>query len=64
MSNGSENVSFDVHEGKLKIEVDLSVNLGPSASGKTILIAKSGKAIPIDSSTYFQLTVYRYPERK
>jgi hypothetical protein len=42
-----ENVNIRIEGSKLIIEVDLSKNLGPSSSGKSTLIAKSGGNVPV-----------------
>ena len=41
-----QNVSVTVSGSKLTIEVDLAVNLGPSSSGKSIMIASTGGNVP------------------
>ena len=58
-------------EGLLTIEIDTSKELGPSASGKTIMFAtrRGNHKIDIGSSmcgerwAYLGLNLYRYPEK-
>jgi hypothetical protein len=56
-----QNVAVKVEGNKLVIEVDLTKELGPSSSGKTILIASSeGNAnVPGHEGMKFGLNVYR-----
>lgn len=37
-----ENLKFKVSEGKLLIEIDLAVDLGPSSTGGSNFVAKTG----------------------
>lgn len=57
-----KNISYAVENGKLKIEVDLSKNLGPSKSGKSSIVATSRGAIPIDGGNgkSYQLNLNLY----
>ena len=58
-------------EGILTIEIDTSKELGPSASGKTIMFATSsgnqkiniGSPASGDMWAYLGLNLYRYPEK-
>ena len=58
-------------EGLLTIEIDTSKELGPSASGKTIMFATSsgnhkiniGSPASGDIWAYLGLNLYRYPEK-
>ena len=58
-------------EGLLTIEIDTSKELGPSASGKTIMFATSSGNHKIDIGSsmcgerwaYLGLNLYRYPEK-
>lgn len=55
-----ENVKMTRDGDKLIIEVDLSVDLGPSSSGKTNVIASTrGNAKVPDSDAQIGLNVYR-----
>jgi hypothetical protein len=56
-----QNVTVRVEGNKLVIEVDLTKEIGPSSSGKTILIASSeGNAnVPGHEGVKFGLNVYR-----
>jgi hypothetical protein len=56
-----QNVTVKVEGNKLVIEVDLTKELRPSSSGKTILIASSeGNAnVPGHEGVKFGLNVYR-----
>jgi hypothetical protein len=42
-----QNIKTTVKGDKLTLEIDLKTTLGPSKSGKTILVASSGGNIPI-----------------
>ena len=61
-----KNMSMQVNGSKLVIEVDLSQDLGPSKSGKTVLIASSegNVSCPGREDVKVGLNVYRYPEKK
>ena len=55
-----QNVTMNVEGDKLTIEVDLAADLGPSKSGKTILIATtSGNATIPGRAEKIGLNVYR-----
>jgi len=60
-----ENVSVNVKGSILTIQVDLSKKIGPSASGKTIMIAKSGSGIKIPGhdGVTVNLNIYRKAEQ-
>ena len=57
-------------DGILTIEIDTTKELGPSASGKTIMLATSsgntkinvGSPVSGDMWAYLGLNLYRYPE--
>ena len=57
-------------DGILTIEIDTTKELGPSASGKTIMLATSsgntkinvGSPVSVDMWAYLGLNLYRYPE--
>jgi hypothetical protein len=61
-----KNMTMRVVDGKLLIEVDLGQEVGPSKSGKTVLIATTeGNAdCPGREDVKVGLNVYRYPEKK
>ncbi len=61
-----KNVTMKVEGSKLVIEVDLSQDLGPSKSGKTVLIAttEGNASCPDREDVKVGLNVYRYPEKK
>lgn len=42
------------------VKIDLTGNLGPSSSKKTVIVAKTGKAIQAGEA-YLGITAYRYP---
>lgn len=42
-----QNVKYEVRDGKLYIECDLAVDLGPSGSGKNIMVATSKGIKPV-----------------
>ena len=54
-----ENVKLDVKGSILTITVDLSKNLGPSASGKTQLIASTKGNVTVEGGAIVGLNVYR-----
>jgi hypothetical protein len=60
-----KNVAMKVTGNKLIIEVDLSQELGPSKSGKTLLIASTegNAACPDREDIRVGLNVYRYPPK-
>lgn len=46
----------------LTISIDLSQNLGPSSTGKTILIAKGKEEVR--DGMFLSLNAFKYPARK
>lgn len=63
-----ENVKVIVKGTKMMIEVDLEKDLGPSSSGKTVIIGttRGNQRIKVPFGTGFvflSLNVYRYPKR-
>ena len=61
-----KNVTVRIKENKLIMEVDLSKTIGPSHSGKTIIIGTSGGNSPVEdysfadgSHPYVGLNVYK-----
>jgi hypothetical protein len=56
-----QNIQVKVESNKLELTVDLSQEIGPSSSGKTILLASSeGNAnVPGHEGVKFGLNVYR-----
>lgn len=56
-----ENVEMKVEHGKLIITVDLTKDLGPSASGKSVMIATTAgnMDVPGVPDTKIGLNVYR-----
>ena len=58
-----QNVKWEVKEDKLIIEIDLTMEFGPSKSGKTITIASTrGNQKIEDTDAVIGLNVYKYPE--
>lgn len=53
------NVEVEVCGDTLTITVDLSKELGPSASGKSTLIASTGGAVTVEGGARVNLSVYR-----
>ena len=53
------NVKLNVSGDKLTIEIDLSQDFGPSASGKTIQIASTKGNKQVKDDVYLGLNVYR-----
>lgn len=60
-----ENVEMKVEHGKLIITVDLNKDLGPSASGKSVMIATTSGNVDVPGmpDTKIGLNVYRKKER-
>ena len=58
-----QNVKWEVKDDKLIIEIDLTMELGPSKSGKTITIASTRGNQKIEGAdAVIGLNVYKYPE--
>ena len=58
-----ENVKWEVKDGKLIIEIDLTQEFGLSKSGKTISIASTKGNQKIEGTdAVIGLNVYKYPE--
>lgn len=53
------NVELNVKGDTLTITIDLSKELGPSASGKSTLIASTGGAVTVEGGARVNLSVYR-----
>ena len=60
-----KNVEMTVEHGTLLIKVDLTKELGPSASGKSVIIAttEGNMDVPGASQVKIGLNVYRKKER-
>jgi hypothetical protein len=60
-----KNMTMKVVDNTLVIEVDLSQDVGPSKSGKTVLIATTEGNAPCPGRDDIKvgLNVYRYPEK-
>jgi len=60
-----KNVDLKVEHGKLIVTVDLATELGPSASGKSIIIASTEGNVDIPSAPGVKigLNIYRKKER-
>ena len=57
-----QNVKWEVKDDKLIIEIDLTMELGPSKSGKTITIASTRGNQKIEGTdAVIGLNVYKYP---
>lgn len=52
-----QNISYMVQGDYLIIKVDLTKRLGPSSTGKTVMIAK-GSGVKVDQNIGFGLNVY------
>jgi len=58
-----QNVKWEVKDDKLIIEIDLTMELGPSKSGKPITIASTRGNQKIEGTdAVIGLNVYKYPE--
>ena len=65
--SGAEPVNVDykvTDDNKLMIEVDLNQMHGPSASGKTLIIATTRSQQFISENTAFNLNVFRYMTKR
>lgn len=60
-----KNVTIEVKGNTLTLTVDLSHTIGPSSSGKTVLIASTegNAAIPGHPNVRLGLNVFAYPEK-
>ena len=67
----NDSISYDVDdEGVLTMKLDTQSDIGPSASGKTLMIASSGGNSKLnvgneasgDDFIYIGLNIYRYPQ--
>tara|TARA_R110002020_G_scaffold442581_1_gene653732 strand:+ start:231 stop:455 length:225 start_codon:yes stop_codon:yes gene_type:complete len=66
----ADSIEMSCDEGILTLKIDTNTDIGPSASGKTIMIASSGgnKKINVgdeasgDNIVMLGLNLYRYPE--
>jgi hypothetical protein len=60
-----QNVTYEVKDDKLIIEIDLTKEFGPSKSGKTITVASSRGNQKIEGTdVVIGLNVYKYPENE
>ena len=65
-----DSIEMNVQDGILTLKIDTTTDIGPSASGKTIMIASSGgnKKINVGDETsgdnfiMLGLNLYRYPQ--
>jgi len=58
-----QNVKWEVKDDKLIIEIDLTMEFGPSKSGKTITIASTRGNQKIEGTdAVIGLNIYKYPE--
>ena len=64
----SDSIEMNVQDGILTLKIDTTTDIGPSASGKTIMIASSGGNKKINVGTdeaedniMLGLNLYRYP---
>jgi hypothetical protein len=57
-----QNISMRRDGDRLVIEIDLKQNLGPSASGKTVIVAttRGNQSVPGDENTVVGLNCFRY----
>jgi hypothetical protein len=58
-----KNIEYSVEGNKLTMVVDLSKDFGPSASGKTIIIASSEGNKDV-GDVKVGLNIYKYPDSK
>ena len=64
----SDSIEMNVQDGILTLKIDTTKDIGPSASGKTIMLASSGGNKKINVGTdeaedniMLGLNLYRYP---
>lgn len=55
------NAATEVKGNTLKVTIDLGTDLGPSSTGKTMLIAKGKEEVK--DGTFLSLNAYKYPPR-
>jgi hypothetical protein len=55
-----ENIQMDVEENILTIKIDLSKRLGPSSSGKTIMIATTSGNMPVPEHRDIKIGINAY----
>jgi hypothetical protein len=58
-----KNVQIEVHDHKLIITVDLTQSQGPSASGKTEIIATTGGNVAVPGREEIKLGLNVYTQR-
>lgn len=58
-----KNITYTLDGNKLTLEIDLSKDFGPSASGKTIIIASSEGNKDV-GDVKVGLNIYKYPDAK
>jgi hypothetical protein len=56
------NADCSVKGNKLTVVIDLDTDLGPSSTGKTLLIAKGKEEI--GEGMFLSLNAFKYPARK
>ena len=69
LTGKSDSIEMEVQDGILTLKIDTTKDIGPSASGKTIMIASSGGNKKINVGTeeaedniMLGLNIYRYPQ--
>ncbi len=59
-----ENLKISEKDGKATLTFDVGKRLRASGSGKTVLVALTGKAVQIDGTEVFvNVTAYAYPPK-
>ncbi len=64
VAKAPRNVNVVVADGKLILTVDLAVNLGPSSTGKSNLVASGTAKVPGYEGVSFGLNVFAKPVKK
>jgi len=59
-----QNIEYAMEGNTLVMRVDLSTEIGPSASGKTVLIASTQGNKEIANGIRVGINIYRYAEEK
>jgi len=55
----SQNIETVIRDGKLIITIDTKVDLGPSKSQKTDIVASSRGAVALEDGLHLNLNLYR-----
>ncbi len=59
-----DNISATVNGDKLVLEIDLSADTEPSASGKTLIVASSRGNKRVTDEVFIGVNCYKYADKK